>query len=145
MIPLKGSKARMIWEHVNLPFFNYKQILTPLYFPEQTKYESGELPERQVVIFGSSRMQFRKVVRNWNNTDNDQRMMKPGNPIYTQGQSTNQDRTMSDTENFLDSPRNSNRQQIRSVTGNLQSVSLQTRNELGTLLHSPSSLWWWTN
>ena len=55
-------KARMIREHVRLPFLYNGQITTPLHLLQQTIHKSRELTECQIPIVSTPRVQFGEFV-----------------------------------------------------------------------------------
>ena len=63
-------KARMIREHVRLPFLYHGQITTPLHFLQQTIHKAGELTECQIAIVSTPRIYFGEIVCNQNDTEN---------------------------------------------------------------------------
>ena len=57
-------KARMIREHVRLPFLYHGQIATPLQLLYQAVHKLGELPECKIAKMGTPRVHFGEIVCN---------------------------------------------------------------------------------
>ena len=64
MLLFDGSKAQIIREHVRLPFLKDGQIATSLHFLQRTKHKPGQLPERQIAITATPRVEFSEFVCN---------------------------------------------------------------------------------
>ena len=62
-------KARMIREHVRLPFLDHGQFTTPLQLLQQAIHKPREFTECQIPIVSAPRVQFGEIVCNQNNRD----------------------------------------------------------------------------
>ena len=87
MFRLIGYKTRMIWEHVNFPFFNDWQITTPLHLLEQTIHKSESSPNARYPFLAHPECSSIKLCAT-ETTQAKIRLKKPGHSHLSPGWTT---------------------------------------------------------